>query len=313
MSLETLSPFALRRSLLSARTVDDLAAAAADVPKLFVDLIEANLDAPALTRILTLLSDAATVGCSSSRSDVRRATRSTMLAGLRQHRAQRAHLASDQDNGLAYADTDDPTVDEYFRRVADRSTRAGLRRLRLDTHGALAQNGESRMAASAWVGCLRAVPGRPDNDRPARGRVAVDFSVRRAASLADRSSGSRGADPAGDAKAPAIQGWACGLWGEKYPVAAGLRQRWGPVDMKKSGSFLSRNMARRTTSSPAVSPRRRPSSVCREEERGRAVADQPPRSARPLSHVVLRLGITPRDCCGTRLKRRDRHGGPVCH
>ena len=46
MSLEERSPFALRRALQAARDEDELAAAAADMPKLFLDLLDARLDAP---------------------------------------------------------------------------------------------------------------------------------------------------------------------------------------------------------------------------------------------------------------------------
>ena len=89
MSLEALSPFALRQTLLTARTESDLVKTASEVPKLFIDLIEADLDARAVTRILTLLSDAMTTRLDrAGHRALRRAARRLRLARLRQHRAQ---------------------------------------------------------------------------------------------------------------------------------------------------------------------------------------------------------------------------------
>ena len=92
MTLDALSPFALRHAILTAHTVDEVVAATADVPELFVDLVDAHLDAPALTRVITVLSDAMTSrlleltiarrGCAAGR---------LLLARARQHGPQRAH------------------------------------------------------------------------------------------------------------------------------------------------------------------------------------------------------------------------------
>ena len=60
MSLEARSPFALRRALQRARDEDELVAAASDIPKLFVDLLDARVDAPVLCRVLTVLHDSLT-------------------------------------------------------------------------------------------------------------------------------------------------------------------------------------------------------------------------------------------------------------
>ena len=57
MSLEARNPFALRHSMHWARDEDELAAAAGDVPKLFVDLFDARLDATVICRVLTVLHD----------------------------------------------------------------------------------------------------------------------------------------------------------------------------------------------------------------------------------------------------------------
>ena len=92
MTLDSRSPFALRRSLQTSATQEDLVKAAADVPHLFVDLLEAHLDAPAVMRVLTVLSDAMTARLIElSVAAPRPAAGALRLACLRQLRAQRAH------------------------------------------------------------------------------------------------------------------------------------------------------------------------------------------------------------------------------
>ena len=142
MSLDARSPFALRRSLQRARDEDELVAAAGDIPRLFVDLLDARLDAPTLSRVLTVLNDSLTARL--IELAVRRHGEPPVeYAWLAFGSAARNELtlASDQDNGLAYADTDDPAVDEYFRRVAE-DVNGGLVRcgFEADTHCVLAQN-----------------------------------------------------------------------------------------------------------------------------------------------------------------------------
>ena len=60
-------------------------------------------------------------------------------------------LASDQDNGLAYADTDDPAVDEYFRAVAE-DVNGGLTRCGIepDSHYVMANIETWRRPLSGW-------------------------------------------------------------------------------------------------------------------------------------------------------------------
>ena len=243
MSLEALSPFALQRSLLSARTVDDLAAAAAGFPKLFMDLIEAHLDAPAVTRILTLLSDAATTRLIELAFD-RYGRPPVDYAWLAFGSAARYELtlASDQDNGLAYADADDPVIDKYFRRVAE-DVNEGLRLcgFDLDTHGVLAQNDEWRMAASGWVKVFESCLGGSDNDRLLRAAVAFDFrqvsgDLPIVPQLADIVR-----------ETPRHARFKAGLadLGSEIRSPLGFRQRLGgPIDIKKSGLLPIQNMAR---------------------------------------------------------------------
>ena len=81
-------------------------------------------------------------------------------------------LASDQDNGLAYDDTDDPAVDDYFRVLA-RDVNAGLARCGFpaDPHGVLARNRDWRMTLSRWRAVFEDCLEGEDLDRMARASV----------------------------------------------------------------------------------------------------------------------------------------------
>ncbi|HMK92258.1 MAG TPA: DUF294 nucleotidyltransferase-like domain-containing protein, partial [Thermoleophilia bacterium] len=85
-------------------------------------------------------------------------------------------LASDQDNGLAYEDSDDPAVEQYFKRVADDVNR-GLERcgFPLDPHGVQARSPLWRMSLSRWVEVFHDVFEGRDLERLARASVAFDF------------------------------------------------------------------------------------------------------------------------------------------
>jgi CBS domain-containing protein len=177
MSLESRSPFALRRSIMQARTEDDLVAASADIPKLFMDLMTAHLEAPSITRVLTVLHDSLTARLLELSME-RHGEPPVAFAWLAFGSAARTELtmASDQDNGLAYDDTDDPAVDAYFRVVA-REVNAGLERcgLKADDHGVLARNKQWRMTLSAWKAVFEDCMDGRDLDRLARASVAFDY------------------------------------------------------------------------------------------------------------------------------------------
>lgn len=243
MSLEALSPFALRQSLLTARTVADLVAVASDVPKLFIDLIDVPLDARAVMRILTLLSDAMTARLIELARD-RYGEPPVAYAWLAFGSAARSELtlASDQDNGLAYADTDDPSVDGYFRRLAaDVNEGLGRCGFRPDTHGVLAQSDEWRMAASAWIAVFRQCLGGWDNDRLLRAAIGFDF--RRVSG--DLPIVSQLADIVRET--PRHARFRAGLADLASEIRSplGFRQRLtGPIDIKNSGLLPIQNMAR---------------------------------------------------------------------
>ena len=152
MSLEARNPFALRRALQRAADEDELVAAASDVPTLFVDLLEARLDAPTLCRVLTILHDSLTARLLEL-AVARHGAPPVEFAWLVFGSAARHELtlASDQDNGLAYADTDDPAVDQYFRLVAE-DVNGGLTRCGYepDAHSVLAAERYWRKTLSGW-------------------------------------------------------------------------------------------------------------------------------------------------------------------
>jgi len=177
MALDARSPFALRRSLTQARTADDLADSASDIPGLFVDLLDANLEAPALTRILTVLCDTMTARLLELSME-EHGEPPVPFAWLAFGSGARTELtlASDQDNGLAYADTDDPAVDEYFRLVAV-DVNAGLARCGFvaDPHGVLARTAQWRMTLSNWKTVFSYCLDGKDLDRLARASVAFDY------------------------------------------------------------------------------------------------------------------------------------------
>jgi CBS domain-containing protein len=177
MSLEARSPFALRRSIMAARDDEELVAAAADIPKLFLDLMTAHLDAPSVTRVLTVLHDALTARLLELVID-RLGEPPVPFAWLAFGSAARAELtlASDQDNGLAFDDTDDPAVAEYFGVLA-RDVNNGLARCGLpkDPHGVLAGNRDWRMPLSQWRATFEDCLLGKDLDRMARASVSFDY------------------------------------------------------------------------------------------------------------------------------------------
>jgi CBS domain-containing protein len=177
MSLESRSPFALRREIMAAHTEDDLVRAAADIPQLFLDLMTAHMDAPSVTRVLTVLHDSLTARFLELAVD-RLGEAPVPYAWLAFGSAARSELtlASDQDNGLAYDDTDDPAVDGYFRELA-RAVNAGLERCGLpcDPHGVLARRKEWRMTLSQWRAVFEDCLDGKDLDRMARASVAFDY------------------------------------------------------------------------------------------------------------------------------------------
>ena len=152
-------------------------------------------------------------------------------------------LASDQDNGLAYADTDDPAVDEYFRRVAE-DVNGGLTRcgFKPDSHYVARRHRRVAHDAHRLEGGLLRLPRRQGRRThgarqrvlrlPPGGRPAVR-------------------DPGADrhhargARAPPLPERAGAPGLRRAPVSRGLRHKvdaW--VDIKKGGLLPIQNLAR---------------------------------------------------------------------
>ncbi len=152
MSLEARNPFALRHSMQWARDESELASAASEMPKLLVDLLDARLDASVICRVLTVLHDTLTARLLEL-AFARHGAPPVDYAWLVFGSAARNEftLASDQDNGLAYSDTDDPDVHEYFRCVAE-AVNNGLARcgIEADPHGVLASGEIWHRTLTSW-------------------------------------------------------------------------------------------------------------------------------------------------------------------
>ena len=243
MTLDARSPFALRRNLAGARDEDEVVAAAQDIPRLFVDLMGANLDAPAVSRVLTLLNDAITMRLLAL-ADEQLGPPPVPFAWLAFGSTARSemNLASDQDNGLAHADTDDPEALEYFR-VLSLSVNRGLRRCgyKLDPHGVLAANRDWRLTLSGWTDVFKTCLEGKDLDRMARASVAFDF--RQVAGELDATA------PLEDIirQAPDHKAFMSGLaqLGTQNPVPLGFRQRlYNLVDIKRDAIVPLQSLAR---------------------------------------------------------------------
>ena len=243
MTLDARSPFALRRNLAGARNEDEVVAAAQDIPSLFVDLMGANLDAPAVSRVLTLLNDAITMRLLAL-ADEQLGPSPVPFAWLAFGSTARSemNMASDQDNGLAHADTDDPEALEYFR-VLSLSVNRGLRRcgFKLDPHGVLAANRDWRLTLSGWTNVFRTCLEGKDLDRMARASVAFDF--RQVAGELDATA------PLEDIirQAPEHKTFMSGLaqLGTQNPIPLGFRQRlYNMVDIKRDAIIPLQSLAR---------------------------------------------------------------------
>jgi CBS domain-containing protein len=177
MSPDALSPIALRWSIMAAHSVDEVVAAAELMPGVFVSLVDARLDAAAISRVITIHHDALTQRLLQL-GIARHGPPPVPYAWLALGSGGRGELtlSSDQDNALAYADSDDPTVDEYFARLAadvnDGLARCGFER---DQSGVMACDPHWRMSLSAWVEVFTATYQVWDLKQTLRASVSFDF------------------------------------------------------------------------------------------------------------------------------------------
>jgi len=243
MTLDTRSPFALRRSLQQARNEDELVQATDDVPKLFVDLLDANLNAAALTRVITVLSDAMTSRLLELAFE-RHGEPPVAYAWLAFGSCARSELtlASDQDNGFAYDDSDDPGVAQFFRTVA-KDVNQGLQRcgFALDPHGVLAMTEQWCLSLTQWKEVFAYCLEGRDLDRLARATVAFDYRQVTGELYVDKALTDIMRE------APAHPRFMRGLHqlGFRIPSPLGFRGRLaGYIDIKRSGLVPLQNLAR---------------------------------------------------------------------
>ena len=230
-------------AIRTADSLDALRVAVEGMPALFVAMVRAEVGPRDLLRAYTALCDAVTsrvVELGVGRCGEPPAAFAWLAFGS----VGRGELTlySDLDNGLAYADTRDATVHEYFRRLATEVNDA-LRRCGfvLDAHGVLATDPSWRMQASDWVAGLSACLGRWDNDAVIR--AAVAFDVRRVAGDLD-------VVPCLHAvvrEAPRHSRFLMGIaqLGAEVPSPLGFRRRLGGCfDLKQKGLLPVQNLAR---------------------------------------------------------------------
>src|SRR5438105_2148743 len=177
MGLETYSPFALRHAVLQAADEDELAQAAARLPRLFLSLLDAGAAPADVGRVLSLQLDALTtrlIDFSIWRHGPAPAAWAWIVLGSAARRE--LTLGSDQENALAYAGSDDPAVDAYFARFGA-EVGAGLARcgFRPDPNEVVAGNRLWRMPGDAWLQVFRDCLEAPDRSHLLRATVAFDF------------------------------------------------------------------------------------------------------------------------------------------
>ena len=177
MGLQTRSPFALRHSILHAQDEDGLVAASRGLGRLFLALLGAGVSPADIGRVLTLQYDALTtrlIDFALARHGAAPVPWGWLALGSSARRE--LTLGSDQENALAYADTDDRNVDEAFEVIAADVT-AGLVRcgFAADANGVLASAKLWRMSLSAWEKTIEACYASPDRSHLIRATVALDF------------------------------------------------------------------------------------------------------------------------------------------
>ncbi len=243
MAPDALSPIALRWSIAAAHDEAQVIAAARLIPDIFISLVETHIDAAVISRIVTLQNDALTQRLLELAIE-RHGPPPVPYAWLALGSGGRGELSlsSDQDNALAYADTDDPTVDPYFALVAADVNR-GLAACGFEEceSGVMARDRHWRMSQSEWLQVFNQALEVWDYNHTLRACVAFDF--RRVTGDLDI------VTPLVDVLLQArdhpafLSRLAKMVMDIRSPL--GFRQRLaGPVDVKKSALLPIQNMAR---------------------------------------------------------------------
>jgi CBS domain-containing protein len=177
LGIEQYSPFALRHAVLRAADEDELFQVATRVPRLFLSLLDAGLEAAAIARVITLQLDSLTarlIDFSIQRHGPAPSAWAWLVLGSAARRE--LTLASDQENAVAYAADGADDVDAYFARLGEEVT-AGLTRCGFvpDANEVFAGNRLWRMSEDRWLDVFRDSLGTPDRSHLIRATVAFDF------------------------------------------------------------------------------------------------------------------------------------------
>jgi CBS domain-containing protein len=178
MGVETRSPFALRHAILRATDEDGLVAAAQNLRRLFLALLDAGLASVDIGRVLSLQFDTFTIRLLDLAVEAH-GPAPVPWAWLAFGSAARREftLGSDQENALAYADPNgDAEVDRYFERIATDVNR-GLERCGFppDPNEVVCSSALWRMSASNWAQVFRDCLESPDRSHLIRANVSFDF------------------------------------------------------------------------------------------------------------------------------------------
>ena len=178
LGLESRSPFAVRHALLHAHDEDELVEAATNLRPLLLALVEADLAPEKIGRVLSLQADTITARLIDF-AIARHGLAPVPWAWLQLGSAARRELTlgSDQENALAFADSEDGGVhDAYFERLAA-DVNAGLARCGFepDANNVLARNRLWRMSQSEWLRVFEECLEAPDESHLIRATVAFDF------------------------------------------------------------------------------------------------------------------------------------------
>lgn len=177
VSLESRGPFGLRRAILAAQDTEQLLEACRQLPPAFVSLLDAGLAPEDVGRVLALAGDAVTqrlLDFASARLGAPPVPWAWLALGSAARRE--LTLGSDQDNALAYADTEDPEAPAYFGALAE-EVNDGLARCGFgdDPAGVLARDPRWRMSESEWLRTFEDCLAHPDRSGLVRAAIAFDF------------------------------------------------------------------------------------------------------------------------------------------
>jgi len=177
MYLESRTPFALRRAISKAASVDEVLEAASHIPATMVAVVRAGVSSIDACRVLSLVGDTTTsrlIELAFLQHGEPPCAWSWMALGSVARRE--LTLASDQDNAFAYADPGGDEVDAFFKAVAA-DVNDGLERCGFGADNAevMARNRQWRMSQSEWARVFADCLEQPDRSHLVRAAVAFDF------------------------------------------------------------------------------------------------------------------------------------------